>query len=190
MHVVAATRLVLARRPWLYWAIVTALAAGVALAFNAQSSALDTARTNWGTTRTVLVAERALQPGDAIDTRRVDLPIAAIPPGALEGLPDGATLSQRIGRGEVLTGVDVTRQPGPAARAEPGTVVVAVPDQLRRASYVGLHVLVAAEGVVLASSASIVGVEEGVSFVAVPAADAAAVAAAAQAGLTTLLYVP
>jgi hypothetical protein len=190
MHVIATTRLVLARRPWLYWAMVIALAAGVALTFNAQLSALDTARASWATTRTVLVAERALQPGDVIETRRVDLPIAAIPPGALERLPDAATLSQRVGQGEVLTDVDVTTQPGPAARADPGTVVVAVPDQSSRAAAVGLRVQVAADGQILASSATIVGVDEGISFVAVPAADGATVAAAARDGLTTLLYVP
>jgi hypothetical protein len=190
MHVVAATRLVLARRPWLYWAIVTVLAAGVAVAVHEQSSALDAARDDWRTTRTVLVAERALDPGDTIATRRVDLPIAALPPGALEELPERVTLSQRIGIGEVLTDVDVTTRPGPAARADPGTVVLAVPDPLSRASFVGLRVLVAADGHVLSSSATIVDVDDGVSFVAVPEADGASVAAAAQAGSTTLLYVP
>jgi hypothetical protein len=190
MHVVAATRLVLARRPWLYWAIVTVLAAGVAVAVHQQSSALDAARDDWRTTRTVLVAERALDPGDTIATRRVDLPVAALPPGALEELPDRAALSQRIGIGEVLTDVDITTRPGPAARADPGTVVLAVPDPLSRASFVGLRVLVAAEGQVLSSTATIVEVDDGVSFVAVPEADAASVAAATQAGSTTLLYVP
>ncbi len=151
MHVVAATRLVLARRPWLYWAIVTVLAAGVAVAVHEQSSALDAARDDWRTTRTVLVAERALDPGDTIATRRVDLPVAALPPGALEELPDRATLSQRIGIGEVLTDVDITTRPGPAAHADPGTVVLAVPDPLSRASFVGLRVLVAADGQVLSS---------------------------------------
>ncbi len=62
MHVVAATRLVLARRPWLYWAIVTVLAAGLAVAVHEQSTALDAARDEWRATRTVLVAERALRP--------------------------------------------------------------------------------------------------------------------------------
>jgi hypothetical protein len=136
------------------------------------------------------VAERALHPGDTIAVRRVDLPVAALPPGALEELPDRAALSQRIGIGEVLTDIDITTRPGPAARANPGTVVLAVPDPLSRASFVGLRVIVAAEGQVLSWTATIVEVDDGVSFVAVPEADAASVAAATQAGSTTLLYVP
>jgi hypothetical protein len=190
MHVVAATRLVLARRPWLYWAIVTVLAAGVAVAVHEQSSALDAARSDWGTTRAVLVATRSLRPGEPIETRRVEFPIPMLPEGALGDLPEGATLSQRVGVGEVLTDVDISASSGPAARAERGTAVVAIPDAPSRTSHIGLAVMVVAEGRVLASSARIVEVDESVSFVAVPTAEAPAVAAAAQAGLVTLLYVP
>ena len=52
MHVVARARLVLARRPWVYWAVVAALASALAVTVDARLTSLDEARRNWGSTRT------------------------------------------------------------------------------------------------------------------------------------------
>ena len=190
MHVAARARLVLARRPWLYWALVAALASALAVGVHDQLTSLDEARRNWGSTRTVLVAGRSLEPGDPIETHTVDLPVAAIPPGALQHLADGARLHQRVGVGEVLTELDVTAAPGPAARATPGTVVVALSDPLSRGVVIGLTVQVAADGLVIAETATVVDVADDVIFVAVDASAAPTVAVAAQQGIASLLYLP
>jgi hypothetical protein len=190
MHVVARARLVLARRPWVYWAVVAVLASALALTVDARLTSLDEARRNWGSTRTVLVAERPLEPGDPFDVRPVDLPMAAIPPGALDDLPAGAQLQQRVGIAEVLTDLDLTVVHGPAARAPSGTVVVALTDPLSRGVSIGLKVQVAADGLVIAESATVVELSDDVIFVAVDASAAPTVAVAAQQGTASLLYLP
>ena len=190
MHVAARARLVLARRPWVYWAIVVTLAAALAVGVNDQLTALDEARHDWGSTRSVLVAGRPLEPGDPIEAHAVDLPVAAIPPGALDDLPDGARLRQRVAIGEVLTELDVTAAPGPAARATSGTVVVALSDPLSRGVVIGSRVQVAADGLVIAENATVVEVADDVIFVAVDAAAAPMVAVAARQGSASLLYLP
>ena len=190
MHVVARARLVLARRPWVYWTVIAALASTLAVVVDAQLTSLDEARHDWGATRRVLVAERRLAPGDTLAARLVDLPLAAIPPDALDELPDGARLRQRVGDGEVMTELDVTALPGPAGRATAGTVVVALSDPLSRGVTIGLNVQVAADGLVLAESATVVEVIDDVIFVAVDAPTAPTVAAAAQQGIASLLYLP
>jgi hypothetical protein len=190
MHVAARARLLLARRPWVYWAFVAALASLLAVAVNAEFTSLDEARRSWGSTRSVLVAARPLAPGDPIEAHPVDLPVAAIPPGALDDLPDGAQLRQRVAIGEVLTELDLTAVPGPAARAAIGTVVVALSDPLSRGVTIGLKVQVAADGLVIADSATVVEVADDVIFVAVDASAAPTVAVAAQQGIASLLYLP
>ena len=190
MHVAARARLVVARRPWVYWAIVAALAAALAVGVDNQFTALDEAQRNWGSTRSVLVANGSLEPGDPIVARSIDLPLAAIPPGALDDLPVGARLHQRVGTGEVLTELDVIAARGPASRATPGTIVVALSDPLSRGVTIGLRVQVAADGRVLAESATVVEVADDVIFVAVDASAAPMVAVAAQQGIASLLYLP
>lgn len=190
MHVVARTRFVLARRPWLYWLAVAGLAALAALTVHGRLTTLDDAEHAWGDTHTVLVATHALEPGDLIDVRSVDLPLAAVPSDALDQLPADARLLQRVAEGEVVTALDVTAQRGPAAGARPGTIVVGLTDPLSRSVTIGLSVRVVADGLVLAANGTVVEVVDDVTFVAVDPADAPAIAAAAQQGLASLLYVP
>jgi len=190
MHVAARARLVLARRPWIYWAIILALASVVAVTVHGQLGALDDARAQWGTSRRVVVAASDLEPGAPIATRSADLPEALIPAAALAELANDAILRQRVAEGEILTEVDIAARPGPAARAPAGTVVVAVPDPLAKDISLGAPVRIAADGLILAESATVADVTDGFVFVAVEPHDAAAVAAAAQQGLTTLLYLP
>ena len=190
MHVAARARLVLARRPWLYWLIVAVLAAVIALVVRERVVDLDDARRSWGDTRRVLVAAAPLEPGEPIVVLTLDVPVALLPVGALEDLPDGASLRQRVSDGEVLTELDIADRPGPAALADGGTLVVALSDTLSRNVTIGLPVQVAADGIVLAASATVVDIADEIVFVAVDAADAPAVAAAAQQGIASLLYVP
>ena len=190
MHVAARARLVLARRPWIYWAVVAALATTAAIAVQGQLASIEAERNRWGTSRSVLVATRQLEPGDAIAAELVALPVAALPTAALVEPPADAVVRQRVAAGEVLTELDVAHAVGPAARAEPGLVVVGLVDPLARNVAAGLRVKVAADGVVLADQAEVTEVTDDVIFVPVPDRDAAAVAAAAQQGIAALLYVP
>lgn len=190
MHVVARARLVLARRPWLYWAAVGALAAVLAAGVHDRLAALERARHDWGVTRPVLVAERTLEPGDAVAVRTVDLPVAMVPPGAVAALDEPVRLRQRVGEGEVLTALDITPASGPAARADAGTVVVALSDPLSRGIGIGLSVQVTADGLIIAESATVVETTDDVVFVAVAPSEGPTVAAAAQQGAASLLYLP
>jgi hypothetical protein len=190
MHVAARARLVLARRPWIYWAVVATLAVLVAGIVQAQLQSVATARDQWGTTRTVLVATRPHEPGEFIDAAPTELPVAVLPDGALTVVDDGAVVRQRVAAGEVVTELDVTVRAGPASMAEAGSVVVAVSDPLARDVTVGLAVQVAGDGVVLADHAVVTAVVDGVVFVAVDLAQGPQVAAAAHQGTASLLYLP
>lgn len=190
MHVAARVRVALARRPWAYWLIVATLAAVPALAVHGHLARLDEARHSWEQTRQVLVAATPLGPGDQILARHVDVPVALLPAGALGDLPEGARLRQRVADGEVITELDIADRRGPAALADEGTVVVALADPLGRHDAIGLDVQIAADGIVLADSATIVDIVDDVVFVAVEAGRGAVVAAAAQRGIASLLYLP
>ncbi len=190
MHVAARARLVLARRPWIYWAGVATFAALAALAVHDEMASIAAERNSWGATRSVLVARHRLEPGDPIAADVVAMPVAVLPVGALSDDPGGARARQRVAAGEVLTELDVTSASGPAALAEPGTVVVALADPLARNVVPGLRVHVAADGLVVAESAEVTDVADDVIFVAVSERDAPGVAAAAQQGIASLLYVP
>jgi hypothetical protein len=190
MHAAARVRLVLARRRWLYWLIVAVFAAVVASTVQGHVARLDEARRSWDESRRVLVAAAALSPDDPILTRTIDVPLALLPVGALQVVPPGARLRQRVADGAILTDVDIADRPGPAAFAAEHTVVVALSDPLARDVGVGLDVQVAADGIVLADAATVVDVVDDVVFVAVRAGDGAVVAAAAQQGIASLLYLP
>ena len=190
MHVAARARLVLARRPWIHWVVVAVLAGLAAAAVHSQIRAVAAERDRWGATRTVLVATRHHHPGDPVDAERTTLPVAALPDGALDELAGGAVVRQRVALGEVLTELDVTVHAGPAALAEPDTVVVGLSDPLARGVVVGLAVQVSADGLVLADDAVVTDVVDDVIFVAVGESDGPHVASAAQQGTASLLFVP
>jgi hypothetical protein len=190
MHVASRVRHVLARRPWIYWAVVVVLAALAATVVHDEMRSIAAERGRWGTARTVMVASRGHEPGDPVDADPTAIPLAALPDQALSEVPAGAVVRQRVADGEVLTELDVISRPGPAALAEAGTVVVALSDPLARDVAVGQSVQVSADGVVIADSATVTGVVDEVVFVAVTERDGPIVAAAAQQGTASLLYLP
>jgi hypothetical protein len=191
MNIGATTRRLLARHPWIWWALTLGLAVIVGLGVYGQLEAFERARSSWGETVTVAVADGDHGAGDALRSRSVAVPVAIAPPAALrERPPADATARQRIADGEILTAVDVTGGDGPAARADPGALVVPVDDPRAGTVSIGLAVQVVADGIVVADRGRIVDVADQTVFVAVPARLAPAVAAAAQADLVTLVYVP
>jgi len=169
---------------------VALIAASIALVVRDQLGAIDDARNSWGRTRRVVVADVALEPGGVVEVTEVDRPAAMIPDGALTEWPVDAMLRQRVAAGEVLVDLDLATLPGPAALAEPGTAVVALSDPLTRNLTIGLEVQIAADGLLIAEDGVVVDLVDDVVFVAVPTSDAATVAAAAHAGLASLVYLP
>lgn len=190
MHPAVRVRIFLARHPLWYWLAVAALAIAVAALAHDRAARVDRARHEWGSARRVIVADGDHEPGDALRISAVELPIAAVPPSALEALPADARLRQRVAAGEIIVATDIAGTDGPASRATPGTVVVGIVDPTVLPDEIGVAVRIVADGVVLADRGSIVEVRGEVAFVAVAADRAAAVAAAAQQRLAAILYLP
>ena len=190
MHVVVRSRIFLARHRLVYWSIVLAIAAGTALLVEGRIGALDEQRSRWAETRSVLVATEDLVPDGPIAADTIDLPLVAVPPAAIEAIPPRAALRQRVMAGEVLVTADLISGAGPALHADRGTVVVGMRDPLSPGAAVGQRVWVASEGVTVAPDAMVVGVVDDVIFVSVAERDGPAVAAAARAGLASILFVP
>jgi hypothetical protein len=178
----ARARLRLARRRSLGRLAATGSVALGAWAGASTLGAMTDARGAWGTTVPVVVADVALAPGDHAGEATVsvrDWPAALVPPGALRAVPD-AVVRQDVAAGEPLDATDIGPGAGPAGLLPEGWVAVAVPlDAARRpplatADLVG--VVVAGERI---AGGAVVEASSGLVVVAVPAAEAAQVAAAA-----------
>ena len=190
MHVSVRIRVFLAHHRWIYWIVVVALAGAVGLMVHAELRKVDAARAAWGQTVSVLVADNDRVAGDRPSVERRDLPKALVPVAALRSIPAGATLRQRVTAGEVLTSTDITAAAGPVGGATTESVVVGIIDPLARGAVVGSRVRVSSEGIVLAESGEVVSLADEIVFVAVDSADAPMIAAAAQVGLASILFVP
>ncbi|MGZ4765698.1 MAG: hypothetical protein ACXVH5_07050, partial [Ilumatobacteraceae bacterium] len=70
MHVLARIRLMVARHPWVYWLVISALAGVVALGAARAMAAVDAARRSWGEQEAVWVASAAAEPGQPIQADR------------------------------------------------------------------------------------------------------------------------
>jgi hypothetical protein len=192
MNPLARTRHVLARRPWLYWAAVVALAAGAALAAGDAAASVDDARRQWGATRDVVVATADLAPGDPL-AGHVELrsrPGPMIPSGAVTTVEPAARARQRVSTGEILVRPDVAATGSPQDMIPGGWAAVAVAEAVPSGAHVGDAVGAASGGVVLAEHGVVVGRNGEVVLVAVPAAEAAQVAAASAGGELALLLPP
>jgi hypothetical protein len=190
MHITVKMRRVLARHPWIFWAFCLAFALAAAAIVSRYVTALDEAARDLGTTRTVFVATADQSPGERLHSRPVDMPLGLLPSDAVESADADSILRQRVTAGEVVVSADLATPSGPAALAEPGTLVIGVTDMLARNVRIGLEVQIAAEGIVLADRAEVVYLADDVIFVAVEAGSAPMVALAAHDGTASLLFVP
>ena len=181
-------RWLLARRPWIRWLLVAAAAGLAALAVTTEVDALHRARARWGTTVDVLVATRALDPGDALagTVERRGYPVALVPNTAVRTLAPDAVAVQRIGAGEVVVEADLAVAAGPLALLPAGWLAVAVPiadagPDAESATWMrtGDAAVVLADGQTLAEHAVVLSRTDTEVVVGVPAADTAAVADAA-----------
>lgn len=178
----ARARLRLARRRSLgRLAAAGCIAAGAWAGWSALASMAD-ARDAWGSTVPVAVADVALAPGDHAGAATVSLrewPAAFVPPGALREVPD-AVVRQQIEPGEPLGAADVGPADGPAGLLPEGWVAVAVPlDETRRPPLATADAVGVVVDGVRATGGAVVETSAGLVIIAVPAVDAAQVAAAA-----------
>ena len=192
-HVTVAARRQLARRPWLYWALVAVIAAACAATVLERVDQVDRARLAWGEGVTVLVATRDIEPGDrlgdAVGERIV--PAAVVPDAAAVAEPGGAVggrARQHVTAGEIITTVDVAAD-GPLALAPDDWLVVPVVESPGSGAEPGDRVQIVGDGLVISTEAIVIGPIDGATLVAVPADEAPLLPAAAERGLT-LLRVP
>ena len=161
-------------------------------------SAAEAGARRFGDPVEVAVARAPLDPGTDVTAAQVDMrlfPSSAVPAGALHSSPVGRVVRRPVGSGEMLVAADLAG-PGtsPLAGAIPhGRVAMAfgVPDaalRLRPGDVVDLMSVPAAgadgEGFAIASTGAIVlAVDHAAVTVAIPIADASAVASAVVAGV-------
>lgn len=189
MSVLAQLRRLVARRPWLYWAAVGALALLVGVLVSQATSQVEAAKEAWGETRGALVAIAEVQPGEPVAgaTELRQLPTPMVPEGAVSELEPGATATQRIAPGEIVMAHDVAATSGPQTLIPDGWLAVSIAEPVPTGVRTGDDVSVASAGVVLADDAVVVGVVGESVLVAVPAAEAPQVAQAASSGDVALL---
>ncbi len=182
MHQLAWARLLLARRPWIYWLAIAAVASTVALGAARALGDVDAARRSWGEQQAVWIATDAIEPGQSITAARRDVPRALVPPGALTGSP-AAVARQRIGLGEIITTADVAAE-GSAGLIPVGWVAFTVPasvDHFATGDHLGVYA-----GDQFVAAGLVVAAGESELMVAVPADTAPAMAAALLADAVTL----
>ena len=103
----ARLRLLLTRRPRLYWVGALTCATAAALVVARATAEVTSARAAWGQTRTVVVARTAGAAGEQVDVELRTLPIALLPDEALTAVPPGVVAAHDVSRGEVLTTHDL-----------------------------------------------------------------------------------
>ena len=190
MNVVARARHVLARRPWLYWLAVALLGCGVAAVVVDATSGIERARLAWGQTRDVLVATADVAPGDPVAAERRALPGPMVPEAAVGDVSPRAVARQHVAVGEVLVRADVAPTAAPQSMIPDGWVAVAVAEAIPTGVLVGDAVQPVAGGAEVGGAGVVVGRQPDAVLVAVPAADAPAVALAASTGELALLLAP
>jgi hypothetical protein len=192
MSVLAHLRHLLARSPWIYWAVVAALALVAGIAMSRATSGVEAAKREWGELRPVVVVTADVAAGAVLDgaVRAAEAPAPLVPPSAIEELADGATARHDLAAGEIVVAGDVSSTGGPQALIPSGWLAVPVAEAVASGARPGDQVQVASGGIVLADDAVVVASADGVTLVAVPAASAAQVAQAASDADAVLLVAP
>ncbi len=182
-------RRVLARRRWLYTALVSLLAVGVAATVHTELERIDRERASWGDSRTVLVAAEPIEPGTTLTVVSRRIPLAIAPAGAIDDA-SGSIARQRIGVGEIVTDADIAHGDAEMALVPDGWLAVPVVESTPSGAAVGERSRIVSDGIVVTLDALVVGRVGEATLIAVPADDAASVAAAAEQGRITLLRIP
>jgi hypothetical protein len=180
-------RMLLARRPWLYWSLVGIIAIAAGVAVMSAMGDVRRRRDAWGSATTVFVTTRDVAVGESLSgaVASREVPDAIVPPAALTEVPPLATATQRLAAGEIVVDIDVIDEPGPLALVPDGWVAIDVPrnddplDTSLPLFDAGDSAVVLADGSIVAERAIIVDVAADGVAVAVPLDDAARVAQAA-----------
>lgn len=165
MPVMPRVRRVIARHPWVQWVVIVSLAVVVTASAAEAMARVDAERAAWGRSTSVWVAVRDVQAGEPIEAEQRDVPAAVRPPGAAD-VPEGALARQAIGRGEIVTDLDVVDRDG--SLAPPEWLVAPVRESLPSGATVGEHVRVVSDGFVVAPEGIVVGFVDDATLVAVP----------------------
>jgi hypothetical protein len=123
MRVLPRLRMLLARRPWLYWLLVGLCASAVWLAMSAAADDVATQRERWGSTRRVWVTSAAVTAGSPVVVVAGEYPQAMVPAAALMAAPDGVA-AHDLAAGEVVVQGDLA---GPGGVGPADWLVFAVP---------------------------------------------------------------
>ena len=210
LHASARVRLFLVRHRSVYWLVVAAIAAAAAGVVQHQAAAAAEARSAWTETRPVLIAVRAIDAGEIVETaavRSIELPRAAVAESAIATLTPGLTAKHPISAGEILLSAHLGAV-GPG-ELQPGTLGVAVPlpvgASLPLTIGTGVKIIVGADPVGLGADSLgpelatgsgaqaivdgvVVHIGEGTAVVAVDQRLAPDIATAAAAGRVVLLW--
>ena len=187
-------RMLLARRPWMYWLLVGAITLAIAAAVAAAMGDVRRQRDAWGHATTVFVTTRDVAIGERLTgavTAR-DVPTAVVPQAALTELPAVATATQRLTAGEIVVDIDVADEEAPLALVPDGWLAIDVPrtdeplDAGRALFDIGDSAIVLADGSIVAEQAIVVDVAGDRLAVAVPRDVAAHVAQAANQRIAVL----
>ena len=111
MRLLPRVRLLLARRPWLYWLVVGLCAAVVWLSVTAAAEGVAAERARWGTSRLVWVTVAPVAAGAPVVAVARDYPQAMVPAAALASEPDGVA-AHALAAGEVVVEGDVAADNG------------------------------------------------------------------------------
>jgi len=187
-----ALRRQLAGRRWLTWAVLAVTIAVAVAAVNSVTRRAEAARLAWGTPVTVWVSVGDVAAGEPIVATPVEFPTPLVPAAAVEADPSGLVALHPLTDATIVVDGAIVGDD----LAPPGAWVVAIADPLLGAPRIGTDVAVLADGVVLTNDGVVVGVDDAadgfgtVALVAVPASDAASVAAAARLDLAALAIRP
>ena len=113
-----------------------------------------------------------------------------VPADAVATVTASARARQHVAAGEILVAGDVAPTGVPQALIPPGWTAIAIAEAVPSGARVGDAVAVAASGAVLSAEGIVVGLVGDATLVAVPDADAAAVAGASAAAGVSLLLRP
>lgn len=171
-------RMLLARRPWIYWAVVAAVAVALATSVAGAVASVDRERNSWGESAQVYVATSRIEVGALIEpsVERREVPLAIVPIAALRALPPETVAVQRISAGEVIVDIDVADSGGPLALLPIGWLAITIEWSIEGSLTAGDSVAILADGAMVAPDAVIVAVVAGAVVIGVPEAVAPAVA--------------
>lgn len=182
----------LARHRWLTWVALAAAIAVTVAAVNSVTRRAEAAQLAWGTPVTAWVSIGDVAAGEPIAATRVEFPSLLVPATAVTTDPSGRVALHPLADGAIVVDGAVVGN----GLTPPDAWVVAIADPLLGAPLIGTDVAVLAEGVVLTAEGLVVGIDDAadgfgaVALVAVPATDAATVAAAARLDIASLAIRP